>query len=230
MTAPVVDAIIPIRVRDCCNADGTPRFLLQGRTLWDITLDHALAADGLRTVIVAHDDDGFADRLDSADDRVTTLKRPDALSLDGVTTLDVMRETARLRVESGVPADYYLLMEITHPLRPKALVSDILQALETDHADSLITCHRVHYNFWRRDAEGGMARIAGAGDRAEVAMFQELIGIGSLFRTETLLADNPFGDRIDIVPIDRFWATIDVRDEDGLWLAEIYLDRIGARL
>ncbi len=227
MTAPIVDAVIPIRARDCLKADGTPRFVLQGRTLWDITLGHALAADGLRAVIVAHDDETFATSLTNADPRLTKVRRPDRLSASGVTTVEVLRETARLRIELGLGADYYLLMEITHPLRPKALVSDLLTALATDRPDSLITCHPVHYNFWRRDADGATSRVVGEGDQVELAIFQELIGIGSLFRTETLLGDSPFGERVDIVPIDRFWATIDVRDEDGLWLAESYLQRIG---
>ncbi len=228
MTAPTVDAVIPIRTADCLNASGAPRFALQGRALWDITIGHALAAAGLRSVVVAHDDDAFAERLDRTDGRLAPVRRPERLSAAGVTTLDVLREIARTRIEAGDGADYYLLMEITHPLRPKALVADLLTALETDRPDSLITCHPVHYNFWRRDESGATDRVAGEGDSAAVGMFQELIGIGSLFRAENLLSDNPFGDHVDIVPIDRFWATIDVRDEDGLWLAESYLERVGA--
>jgi len=228
MTTPTVDAVIPIRAADCLNEAGDPRFILQGRTLWDITIAHALAAQGLRSVVVAHDDDRFAARLDTTDSRLVSEKRPGRLSVEGVTTLDVLREIARIRIEQEKGADYYLLMEITHPLRPKSLVADLLTAIESDRPDSLITCHPVHYNFWRRDENGATDRVAGAGDRAALGMFQELIGIGSLFRAENLLSENPFGDHVDIVPIDRFWATIDVRDEDGLWLAEAYLERIGA--
>ncbi len=51
-----VDAVIPIRLSDCCDADGEPRFVLAGKPVWDITIGRAVASDALRRVLVAYDD------------------------------------------------------------------------------------------------------------------------------------------------------------------------------
>ncbi|MEQ8195399.1 MAG: hypothetical protein RIB59_13010 [Rhodospirillales bacterium] len=221
-----IAAVIPIRFKDCCAPDGKPKRTLSGKPLWAITLDQALAAKTLDKVIVAYDDDAFLPHCEPWSGKIEALKRPEALSRKGVTTLDVLAFVAETRGDN----DYFMLLEITHPLRPKGIIDQMIAAAEAQKVDSLITCHPVHYTFWRRDEHGRMGRIAGTGDRAQVALFQELTGIGSVFSAEALRGDDPFGGHVDVVPIERFWAAIDVRDDDGLWLAEQYLKRTGAKL
>lgn len=230
MSEPTIDAVLPLRYADCCHDDGTPRFMLQGRTLWDITLDQALAAEVPGKIIVAYDDPAFDTLLSDRGDPITRYQRPETLSESGVTTLDVLANVAAHFGEAGGGADYLMLLEITHPLRPRGIVDELSRAVLNDQPDSLITCHQVLYNFWRKGAEGGMERVRGAGEPGAAPLFQELIGIGSVFRSDLVQTANPFGDRVDVAPIDRFWATVDVRDEDGLWLAEKYLERVDAQL
>ena len=230
MSAVAIDVVVPIRYSDCCGADGTPRFRLQDRALWDITFDQALAAKSPRRVIVAYDDPRFEAALAPRAGAVVGYRRPAHLSEPGITTLDVLADVAADALQSGNASDYMLLLEITHPLRPRGIVDEVTRAIEASRPDSLITCHRVRYNFWRRAEDASMERIRGAGEPGAGAVFQELIGIASAFRTDLLAGDNPFGERVDMAPIDRFWATVDVRDADGLWLAERYLERIGARV
>ncbi len=225
-----VDAVIPIRLSDCCDADGEPRFVLAGKPVWDITIGRAVASDALRRVLVAYDDPRFEPHLEGWGERITRVLRPPELSRPDKTTLDVMTFVAERATEAGDGPDYLMLLEITHPLRPAGIISEIVEAVRAQAPDSLVTCHRVHYNFWRRAGDGPVSRLAGAGDAAEVAMFQELLGIGSVFALRCLVSENPFGENVDIVPIDRFWAVIDVRDEDGLWLAQRYLERVGMDL
>lgn len=222
-----VDAVVPIRFADCCAADGSPRLVLSGRPLWELTLERAAASPALRAVVVAYDDPRFAPHLEPWRGRVRGLVRPPELSLAGKTTLDVLAFVSRTLQSEGSGPDYLMLLEISHPFRPAGIISEIVAAGRAQRPDSLVTCRPVHYNFWRRRGGGPVERLAGAGDRAGVAMFQEMVGIGSLFSPRALLTDNPFGEQVDIVPIDRFWTAIDVRDADGLWLAERYLERIG---
>jgi len=218
-----VVGVVPIRYQDCCRADGSPAATLDGRPVWAHTLDQAVAARSLDRVIVAHDDDRFLAHLAPWADRVQTLYRPETLSRPGVTTLDVLAFVAEHLADAE--PDYLMLLEITHPLRPPGVIDQVVATLEGQPADALVTCRPVHYTFWRQNEHGVVQRIAGAGDRAQVRMYQELIGIGSLFRPAVLRAGDPFGGRVDMVPIDRFWATVDVRDADGLWLAERCLER-----
>jgi hypothetical protein len=189
-----------------------------------------MAAKTPRRIVAAYDDDRFVGLLAEWGDALARHRRPGELSRPGVTTLDVLAEAARSFDGAGNGPDYLLLMEITHPLRPKGIVDELIAVAAADRPDSLITCRPAHYNYWHRADDGPTTRIVGANEPNAGALFQEMIGIGSVFRKETLLSDNRFGDRVDMAPIDRFWATIDVRDPDGLWLAEKYLERIDTEL
>ena len=119
-----------------------------------------------------------------------------------------------------------MLLEITHPLRPPGIINQLVETTKNRKVDSLVTVHPVHYNFWKKNQNGDVSRIEGSGDNQEILIYQELIGICSIFRSNPFNKTNPFGEQIDMVPIERFWASIDVRNEDGLWLAERYLDKI----
>jgi len=224
-----VSAVIPLRFVDCCLADGDPRMVLSGQPLWQITLKQALESKRLDSVIVAYDDDKLVPVLSEWAGQIQLCQRPPHLSDAGVTTLDVMAHVAGT-LSDEAPPDNLMLLEITHPLRPKGIIDQMVEAVDGLDVDSLITCHRVNYNFWRQDEAGAASRIRGAEGGGKTSLYQELVGICSLFKTINLNTETPFGDIVDIVPIDKFWATIDVRDEDGLWLAEQYLERSGVTL
>jgi len=91
-------------------------------------------------------------------------------------------------------------------------------------ADSLVTVLPIHYNIWKHDGNGAQ-RILGGSEDPDTRLYRELVGIGSLFRYSCLISDNPFGDATDLVPLNKVWAAMDVRDEDWLWLAEHYLQK-----
>lgn len=225
-----IAVIIPIRFVDCCQDDGTPRLLIKGRTLWDVTIEQALHCQTVKTVVVAYDDDRFLPHLAPWRDRVTALKRPAELSRAGVTTIDVVRFALKALPALGLAADKGMLLEITHPLRPKDILAQVAQVADSDEVDSVVTCRTARYNFWRSEDQGPVTRLVGPAEADHVGMYQEMVGICSVFSAAALDGDNPFGERVDIVPIDRFWSTIDVRDEDGAWLAETYLNRLGISL
>lgn len=225
-----IAAIVPIRFVDCCRDDGVPRFLIKGRTLWDVTLEQALQSGAVKTVVVAYDDDRFLTHLEKWNGRIVAVKRPAELSRTDVTTIDVVRFALKELARLGIAADKGMLLEITHPLRPKDILAQVAQVAESDEVDSVVTCRTARYNFWRRENDGPVTRLVGPAETSHVGMYQEMLGICSVFSIAALEDENPFGERVDIVPIDRFWSTIDVRDEDGVWLAETYLNRLGISL
>ena len=148
------------------------------------------------------------------------------LSEPGKTSLDVLSHVLRHEKDRNTSPDYVMLLEITHPLRPPGIINQLVETTKKQTVDSLVTVHPVHYNFWKKNEDGDVNRIEGSGDNQGISIYQELIGICSIFRSDFFSIANPFGEQIDMVPIERFWATIDVRNEDGLWLAERYLDKI----
>lgn len=219
-----IDIVIPIRYVDNCDEEGRPRCLLQGKPLWAYTLEQAAAARGIRRIVVAYDDERFLQHLEAWQGRFTPHKRPPFLGLRGVTTLDVLAHVSQNTAPEAMP-EYWMLLEITHPLRPPGIIDRLVDAITAQPADSLVTVHPVHYNYWRRDESGQIVRISGSGDSADSELYQEVVGVCSLFRPQFLGSGNPFGDKVDMVPIRDFWSIVDARDADGLWLAEACLNR-----
>jgi len=220
-----IDAIIPIRFEDCCNSDGTPKYLLQKEPLWDRTFRDAIRSKVLNRIIIAFDDERFLPHLDKWGGKLEGFLRPKSLSKSGITSLDVLAHVLSSQKETRILPDYSMLLEISHPLRPKEIIKQSVNTAKNLVLDSLITVHPVHYNFWKINKNDDVSRIEGSGDNQEISIFQELIGICSIFSSSFSLS-NPFGEKIHMIPIERFWATIDVRNEDGLWLAERYLEKI----
>lgn len=219
-------AVIPIRYADCCSDDGAPRCMLREKPLWQWTFECAAAAASLEHIIVAYDDDRFVPALAGLDKRFIGCKRPEFLSGEGYKSLDVLAHVAKELPSPAAGSDHLMLLEITHPLRPKGLLEHIIELMRQNPADSMVTVRPVHYNFWKRDS-GGVRRIVGSGDDPVTDIYSELIGIGALFTRESLLTDNPFGDSSALVPIEGVWSQVDVRDADDLWLAEATLALIG---
>ena len=221
-----IDAIIPIRYKDCCKRDGSPKYFLQNYPLWEWTFRDAIKSQALNRIIVAFDDEHFLPYLDKWEGKLESYLRPKILSEAGKTSLDVLSHVLRHEKDRNTSPDYVMLLEITHPLRPPGIINQLVETTKKQTVDSLVTVHPVHYNFWKKNEDGDVNRIEGSGDNQGISIYQELIGICSIFRSDFFSIANPFGEQIDMVPIERFWATIDVRNEDGLWLAERYLDKI----
>lgn len=219
-------AVIPLRALDLLDPSGQPAIMISGKPLWDVTISQAMASESLSVIVIAYDDDAFLPYLQYDSTRLVRLKRPVELGAESITTIDVTCWAVQELISQGQHYAHAMLLEVTHPLRPVGIIDTIAEAIRKSSADSLITCHPVRYNYWRQYHGDIPNRLLGACEDSDVSMFQEMIGIGSVFSARCLVTQNPLGDRVDIVPIDRFWATIDVRDADGLWLAQAYLDRL----
>lgn len=214
-----ITAFIPLRGASDCAEDGMPRFLLDGKPLWDHTLGHATQAKGLSRIVVAHDDPNFEARLTPWADRISLWRRPPELSAPGITTLDVLAAFARHEQGAGRSPRYYALLEITHPFRPRTLIEQVTAIAREHPADTILTARAVHYPIWRPNAMG-VERLSDEHDGER--LFEEMTGICSLFSPDCLVSENRFGDRVDVVPIDRFWAALDIRDEEVCRVAEAY--------
>lgn len=221
-----ITGVIPIRFIDSCDDDSNPTFLFGNKPLWDHTLEKASESGIFDQIVVAYDDHRFEKYLPDGKANIAGLLRPAYLSAKGISSLDVLRWVADALLQQGLGEDDYLmLLEITHPLRPKEIFGQVKGVLEQQPVDSLVTTMPVHYNYWVKDADTGVRRIKGSGDNPLVNNYQELLGICSVFKAGCLVSDNVFGNNVDIIPIDKLWAMIDVRDQDGLWLAEQYLKK-----
>jgi CMP-N-acetylneuraminic acid synthetase len=218
-----VNALIPIRYSDCVTIDGEDIHKINGQPLWEITLEQALGSSEVNHVVVAYDNPEFITKVRKYSSHLTLIERPPHLSLKGVTTLDVLGYVAK-NISTTFCSDYWMLLEQSHPLRPQGIIDEMISMLRKQPADSLLTVYPAHYNFWVQQTSG-IERMESAEENTELRVYQEMLGIGSLFKHANLLVGNPLGENIDMMPIKNFWATIDIRDDDTAWLAEAYLAR-----
>lgn len=225
----MIRAFIPIRYSDCVDSTKNMLYSLQGKPLWDFTIEKAFKSDIIDEIYVGYDDDNCLSYLSKyISEKIILIKRPDYLSLNGVTTLEVLAFIASLHDYSST--DYWVLLEISHPLRPEGIIDEVILRMKDLQVDTLLTVSPLRYNIWIDSVDTGIEKIIGASEQSNVIIYQELLGIGSIFKQENLVSDDFFGDEIDIIPVEKFWSKIDLKNEDDIWLANAYLEKIKTNL
>ena len=129
---------------------------------------------------------------------VVSYLRPAHLSRQGVKSLDVAAHVVREEVVK--PADWTMLLEISHPLRTAALLSRIVACADGSEADSLVTVKPVHYNFWQQDSRGAR-RIVGSGDSPDRSLFRELAASARFSAGTRCLTTTCTGSRPTLFPL-----------------------------
>ena len=85
-----ISALIPIRFRDCCKDDGSPKYILQDKPLWEWTIEQTLEEEALKEVIVAYDDIRFENHLKKWEGKIIKFLRPSYLSEKEVSLFQVL--------------------------------------------------------------------------------------------------------------------------------------------
>ena len=204
-------AIIPIRYLDYFDESNPRPFYYKKKPIWDHTLQSAVDAKSIQRIIVAYDDERYLSELSKWQSYVEFCKRPNFLSLEGVTTLDVLQYVAQ-HIESIYDVNYLMLLEISHPDRPNGLLDNIIETAKKTPADSHITVKLIKYNYWVQNNEEGSSRIIGGGENSNISIYRELLGIGSLFSTQTCLSEEPIGNNVNMIPLNGDWVDIDIRN------------------
>ena len=93
-----IDAIIPIRYKDCCKPDGSPKYFLQKYPLWEWTFRDAIKSQVLNRIIIAYDDERFLKYLDKWGGKLEGYLRPKILSEPGKTSLDVLFHLLKIEI------------------------------------------------------------------------------------------------------------------------------------
>lgn len=78
----------------------------------------------------------------STDSGAIVVDRPVELADDYTTSASVMKHSVEYLIRKGVDFDYVILLQVTNPLRPKELLDQAIDIIETGHYDSLFTVSR----------------------------------------------------------------------------------------
>lgn len=70
------------------------------------------------------------------------IDRPDELAGDYATSASVMKHAVEYLIAKGVEFDFVILLQATNPLRPKGLLDEAIEIMETGRYQSLFTVSR----------------------------------------------------------------------------------------
>lgn len=207
-------------------AAGQP-ILLAGRPLLAYTIDAALEASALARVVVSTDGQAAADLARSLGADVPFL-RPAELARSGVGIWQVLQHCAAwLHEQQGERFDAVVLLEASHPVRPRGLVDQVIRALAASDFDSVLTAHEERHAFWMQTPEGEIhpvARDHESSRQQRPPLFRELAGLACASRQAVVAAGRGPGRNVGIVPVRSWFGLIDTQDPFGLLVAEKLLE------
>lgn len=212
MTAPLV--VIPV----LAAARSTPRLMvpIHGRSSLERTLEAALADLPDSAVVVTTDDPGIAAIAKGFGGRVEAHAR------SAESYVAALAEVAR-----GRDAEIVVVLEPTHPFRPKGLIRRTAENLAArDHLDSVVCVRRFTANLWRRTPDGEILALSEGGDARDGEYFQEMVGLALAARPHLFADGRRLGDAVGFEVVDQTWALVDVRDDTGFTVAEALADRL----
>ena len=144
---------------------------------------------------------------------------------------DELRENyfATLRValswaqkNSGKDFGAVLILEPSHPFRPKGLIANALEMFDRDPAlDTVVSVVREYGNLWTEDGRGNLHRMMTPMGRN---FFREVAGLCLLTKPKTIAEDNAIGHDVGFVVIEEQWALIDIHGAEGVDMARKFYD------
>lgn len=143
-------AVIPARG----GSKGVPGKNLKeiaGKPLIAWTIEQALAADAIDTVLVSTDDEAIAAVARGHGAEVPFL-RPAALATDEAPTEPVMAHALDWYAGQGRTFERIVLLQPTSPLRLPGTIDAAVRQFAAEGADSLLGVVECHHFYWRRGA------------------------------------------------------------------------------
>jgi CMP-N,N'-diacetyllegionaminic acid synthase len=229
-SVPRTAAIIPIRSADP-ETPPTGMVTLSGRPLLAYTIDEARRSKYVERVLVSTDDSRVAAlaRTLGAD---APFLRPAELA-EAVTPLGAVLQHAVnwLDSEGSDPIEIFVLLEITHPVRPAGLIDKVIEVVLTEGLDSAFSAREERHKFWAFDPHGNLNRVRPMEEsphdetpRSDLhPLYKEMGGLVTVLRADVARRGRRLGESVGVVPVRELSSLVDLRDEDGQRLAELLL-------
>jgi len=169
--------------------------LLGGRPLLSWPIETALATPEIDRVFVSTDNEEIA--IAGREFGAEIHERPAALATDTAQVNDTIRHLYLQLLSADIPADIFVLLEATSPLRTPELVSRCIQRLVGENLDSIATFHQADIHperVWCIEDEQPRPFIDGAipwQPRQKFSSAYQLNGAAYVFRPDQLPPDDP---------------------------------------
>ncbi|WP_193188738.1 glycosyltransferase family protein [Nisaea sediminum] len=199
------------------GASSTPRIVkpLDGTSSLARTIEAALEDLPDARIVLTADDNAVKAEAAPYADRITIHDRTAESYTDAL--VDVL---------DAFPADEIVVIEPTHPFRPRGLIRRTAENLAArEHLDSVVCVRQFDASLWRLDPDKTIQALGPGGDRRSSTYFQEVVGLALATRPELIREGRRLGDAVGFEVVDQFWALVDIRDDMSLAMAEMVADR-----
>jgi len=145
-------AVIPARAGSK-RLPGKNSKLLCGKPLVQWTIEAAVQCQSITDIIVSTDSEDIANIADKCGVPVPFL-RPEEISGDTATAIDVVEHTVRYLAEQGKSYDYVIWLQPTSPLRSAEDINDAIATMYEKSASGVISvCECDHSPMWSNTLE-----------------------------------------------------------------------------
>ncbi|MBM85562.1 MAG: hypothetical protein CMM47_06035 [Rhodospirillaceae bacterium] len=177
----------------------------------------------------------FAAREDLPDARVVVTTDSEMVGEQAVSVSGVELHERRANSYTGAlvevldlyPADHIVVVEPTHPFRPRGLIKRTVDNLiARDNLDSVVCVRQFRANLWRLEPDRSISVLGRDGDRRDETYFEEMVGLALATRPALLRKGRRLGDAVGFEVVDQFWALVDIRDDSTYGVAKLVSDRL----
>jgi len=196
---------------------------LAGRPLLDYTIARATESRYINRVVVSTDNPETA-RLAEQLGAEAPFLRPPHLSAEYIDITTVYQYTLERLEEDDYYPDIVVLLQTTFPFRPVGFIDRLIKQLVTNGQDSVLAVQPEYKSCWVKN-DNELKRI----DRGFIPrqfkdpLYIGLSGLATVTHPGLLRNGDRFGEKIGFVAISDPACALEVRDAQGLRLAEMIM-------
>jgi CMP-N-acetylneuraminic acid synthetase len=208
-----ITAVIPIK--------GDSR-KINGKNLMTYTIERALEAELVSDVVVSTDSESTAETARSLGATAPFL-RPKELSYDYVGLNRVMSYTiSQLCVMKQIP-DLVLILQETHPFRPKGFLDAMIREMLYTGVDTLIPASKDYNIFFKKEKDEVFTLDKGLiPQKFKEPLYAGIAGLGILLKPQFLKAEMLMGDNVGVYPIANRLCSLEIQtDSDIIYFGDV---------
>ena len=156
------------------------------------------------------------------------MPRSEELAGDFVPTADVLKDVAQRLLAKEVDFDAFVLLQPTNPLRPKGLLNEAMQIMESGKYDSLCTVTRCDKKLGKIVDNQFVPWNYRFGQRSQdlEPLYYEN-GLLYIIRKDLLLQGRIFGDTMYPLVVDHPFGEVDIDTKEDMAYAEYMMNVYG---
>ena len=199
---------------------------LKGKPLIAYSIEYAKECGLIEHVYVSTDSEEIGAVSEQYGAEVMT--RSVELAGDFIPTADVLKDVAQKLLEKGVDFDAFVLLQPTNPLRPKGLLTEAMQIMETGKHDSLCSVSRCDRKLGKIIDNKFVPWNYKFGQRSQdlEPLYYEN-GLLYIIRKDLLLQGRIFGDTMYPLVVDHPFGEVDIDTKEDMAYAEYMLKLYG---